>query len=179
MSNTVQLRLANILQTAIAPAAQILPPSMNTPQAQVMLLAIGLQESRFTHRFQVLDGRPGVKGPARGYWQFEQGTRASRGGVWGVFLHPASKFWLAELCKQTGVGFEPTAIYRAIEDNDVLAAGVARLLLFTDPRRLPTIGDVDGSWKYYLRTWRPGKPHEHTWAGLYASAVEAVMGSQA
>ena len=49
-------------------------------------------------------------------------------------------------------------------------AGAKRLLLLTDPKPLPVIGDTDGSWEYYLRNWRPGKPHRHTWDDLYGKA---------
>ncbi len=84
--------LKTITETAITPALALLPATMDTPAARVMLLAIGLQEGRFMHRRQ-------IGGPARGFWQFEKGTRASRGGVWGVFLHAASRDHLATLCK--------------------------------------------------------------------------------
>ena len=60
------------------------------------------------------------------------------------------------------------------EWDDVLAAAFARLLLFTDPAKLPKLGDADGAWQLYLRTWRPGKPHPHTWPDLYAQALEAT-----
>jgi hypothetical protein len=35
------------------------------------------------------------------------------------------------------VPFDPVSIYRALDQDDVLAAGVARLGLFTDPRNCP------------------------------------------
>lgn len=159
--------LKTTIDTAITPALALLPARMDTPGARVMLLAIGLQESRFTHRQQ-------IGGPARGFWQFEKGTRASRGGVWGVFLHAASKNHLAALCKARSVVCDPDAIYAALEYDDVLAAGVARLLLWTDPKALPTIGDADAGWALYLRTWRPGKPHLKTWPPLYAQAMAAL-----
>lgn len=158
-----------ITDTAINPALGLLPGKMDTPAARVMLLAIGLQESRFLHRRQ-------IGGPARGFWQFEKGTRASRGGVWGVYLHAASKGHLAVLCKARSVTCDPDAIYAALEYDDVLAAGVARLLLWTDPKALPQVADVDAAWALYLRTWRPGKPHPQTWPALYAQVVSAVRG---
>ncbi len=168
-------KLKNIIETAINPALKLLPVAMDTPQARVMLLAIGLQESRFEHRFQVVRGRPGAKGPARGFWQFEPGTRASRGGVWGVWLHDASRFRLSQLCAARHCAFEPAAIYAAIEIDDVLAVGVARLLLFTDPLRLPAVDDVDGAWALYAkRCWRPGRPHRQTWDAFHAQARAAV-----
>ena len=159
--------LKKIIDTAVSPALALLPARMDTPGARVMLLAIGLQESRFTHRQQ-------IGGPARGFWQFEKGTRASRGGVWGVFLHMASKGHLAVLCKARSVACDPDAIYGALEYDDVLAAGVARLLLWIDPKALPAIGDADAGWALYLRTWRPGRPHPRTWPALYAQAMAAV-----
>lgn len=159
---------AEILAGPVAQVLAILPMAMNTPQARVMLLAIGLQESRLIHRRQ-------IGGPARGLWQFELGTRASRGGVWGVYLHHASTYWLHLLCQERGCDFEPAAIYARLEHDDVLAAGVARLLLFTDPKRLPAVDDTAGAWDLYLRTWRPGKPHPHTWPDLHRQAREAVL----
>lgn len=162
------MTLDAIVSDAINPAMALLPARMDTPAARVVLLAIGLQESRFVHRQQ-------IGGPARGFWQFEKGTRASRGGVWGVFLHAASKDHLAALCKARSVACDPDAIYAALEYDDVLAAGVARLLLWTDPKPLPSIGDADTAWALYLRTWRPGKPHPQTWPDLYRQAVAEVQ----
>ncbi len=155
--------LKTITETAITPALALLPATMDTPAARVMLLAIGLQEGRFMHRRQ-------IGGPARGFWQFEKGTRASRGGVWGV-----SRDHLATLCKARSVAGDPDAIYAALEYDDVLAAGVARLLLWTDPKALPPVGDADAGWALYLRTWRPGKPHPQTWPDLYRQAAAQVQ----
>lgn len=159
--------LKTMAATAITPALALLPARMDTAEARVMLLAIALQESRFVHRRQ-------IGGPARGFWQFEKGSRASRGGVWGVFLHAASRDHLPALCKARSVACDPDAIYAALEYDDVLAAGVARLLLWTDPKALPQIGEADVAWALYQRTWRPGKPHPQTWPALYAQAMAAL-----
>lgn len=161
------MNLADVLKLAIEPAMALLPGKMDTPEARVMLLAIGLQESRFQHRQQ-------IGGPARGFWQFEQGTKASRGGVWGVYLHQSSSALLLQLCSALKVDFTPQAIYAAVETNDVLAAGVARLMLFTDPQRLPAVTDTAAAWQTYLRIWRPGKPHPETWPALHAQARQEV-----
>lgn len=156
------------VRSAVSKALFSLPPAMTSPEARVMLYAIGLQESRFTHRFQVVQGRPGAKGPARGFWQFERG-----GGCKGVVEHPASRYWMAKVCAERNVPFNATAIWNAIETDDVLAAAAARLLLFTDPKKLPAVGDEKGAWNLYIRTWRPGKPHVKTWPELYAEALSA------
>lgn len=158
----------DVLESAIVPALALLPAGMDTDRARVMLVAIGLQESRLTYRRQ-------IGGPARGLWQFERGTEKSRGGVWGVYLHPGSRELLRSLCAARHVIFTPDAIYAALESDDVLAAGVARLLLYTDPKQLPALTDAEGAWRLYTeRTWRPGKPHRKTWDGFHAQAVEAV-----
>ena len=152
---------------AVHEALRLLPPAMDSKEARVMLYAIGLQESRFTHRAQVIDG--GGKGPARGYWQFERG-----GGVTGVLRHPASRFWANSVCNARNIPAQPLNVWLALETDDVLAAALARLLLFTDPARLPAIGEQATSLRYYLRVWRPGKPHPETWPECYTTAMEAV-----
>lgn len=162
------MTLSDVISTAIAPALALLPPQMDTPEARVMLLSIGLQESRFTARQQ-------VGGPARGFWQFEQGTATSRGGVWGLYLSQASAYWLSGLCDARGVSFDPVSIYNALDQDDVLAAGAARLMLFTDPRKLPAVDDAQGSWQTYVRVWNPGKPKPDTWSALHAQAVAAIV----
>ena len=149
------------VKAAISEALAILPRNMNTRAAWVMLLAIGLQESRLIHRKQ-------IGGPARGLWQFEDGPAS---GLAGLLRLPTTAPHMRTLCKAQGVDANRTAIYRRLEHDDVLAAGVARLLLWSDPKPLPAIGDVDGAWNCYLRNWRPGKPHRKTWGALYSQAV--------
>lgn len=156
---------------AIDGALGLLPREMDTLEARVMLLAIGLQESRFQHRRQLIKkgGELLPLGPATGYWQFERG-----GGCRGIVDHPASRYWAYRICSTREVAFTATAIWRALELDDVLAAAAARLLLFTDPKRLPELGDEKGGWNLYLRTWRPGKPHRDTWPALYAKALSTL-----
>lgn len=149
------------LLTGLAP--EKVRARIDTQEARVMLLSIGLQESRFIHRRQ-------IGGPARGFWQFEQG-----GGVRGVLRHKASAQLADLVCRDRGVSATEGAVYDALDDDDVLACCFARLLLWTDPARLPPVGDADAAWDLYIRTWRPGKPHRHTWGGLYLSAMGEVL----
>jgi hypothetical protein len=153
---------------AIDSALALLPTPLASAKARVMLYAIGLQESRFLHRRQIVSGKP--IGPAKGFWQFERG-----GGCKGVVNHPASRYWMHRVCEMRGVAFNATAVWNAIEADDVLASVAARLLLFTDPRSLPELGDVNGAWSLYKRTWRPGKPHRATWDALYEQAMLTAM----
>lgn len=161
--------IASIMLQAVNPALALLPDAMDTPEARVMLLAIGLQESRLVHRRQLVGNPPRPVGPAKGLWQFERG-----GGCKGVVEHPASRYWMAAVCKARGVQFNATALWNALETDDVLAAAAARLLLFTDPRRLPYLGDEAEAWRLYMRVWRPGKPKRDPWPGLYAQALAFI-----
>lgn len=151
----------SLIRTAIDPALDLLP-KMDSRAARTLLLAIAWQESGMAYRRQ-------VKGPARGYWQFEQG-----GGVRGVINHPTSKPHILRVLGALDYSVEASAAdcYAAIEHNDILAAAFARLLLWTDPAPLPE--DADGAWSLYLRTWRPGKPHPGTWPAHYARALEVT-----
>jgi len=165
------MNLSEIIKKGIEPALALLPAKMDTPAARVMLLAIGLQESRFEHRRQLVGNPPRPTGPAKSFWQAEQGG----GMVHGVRLHPATSAAAARLYQARGVQARDVAIWDAIEHDDVLAAGLARLLLWSDSGRLPAVGDADAAWSLYLRTWRPGKPHPQTWPDLYRQAVAEVQ----
>lgn len=136
----------------INPALSLLPPRMVSAQAVVLILGCMLQESNLAHRWQVVDLRhPERKGPARGLAQFELG-----GAVKGVCEHPATRGHVAMLCALHDLPFNARAIWEALDDDDVLAACLARLLLYTDAMPLPAVGAVDAAWSYYLRNWRPG-----------------------
>lgn len=145
----------------IPAAYALLPPAMASSKATAMLIAIGLQESRFIHRRQ-------VSGPARGFWQFERD-----GGVMGVATHRKTAVLLAEVLR--ALRYEPligkaAGMHTAIEHNDVLACVFARLLLWTVPARLPERGEGQEAWRQYLEGWRPGKPHPATWASHFLDA---------
>lgn len=150
-------------KNAIDPALELLPRRMDTPEARVMLLTIGMQEGRLIHRRQ-------IKGPARGLWQFEQS-----GGVRGVLNHDASAQHANMICSVRGVWPKSESVYQALERDDVLAAAFARLLLWTDHKPLPT--EKNAAWALYERTWRPGKPHRQTWDDFFESAQQYVGGA--
>ncbi len=163
--------LDTIMHEAIHPAMALLPAYMDKPEASVMLLAIGLQESRFMFRFQKLAGRPYEKGPARGFWQFERG-----GGVHGVMTHDDSRQYAEGVAKVRGVPFDAVLIHARLETDDVLAATFARLLLWTDRKALPSLdANPEEAWQCYTRNWRPGRPHRSTWNEFHAQAVSQVL----
>lgn len=146
------MTLDEISARAIGPALALLPSAMDTPRARIMLLAIGLQESRFTERRQLVGSPPRPTGPAKSFWQAEQGG----GMVRGVRFHVATASLAASLYRARGVVANDAAIWNAIECDDVLAAGLARLLLWSEPTALPMPADEEGAWLLYLRAWRPG-----------------------
>ncbi len=159
MGNSVAEARGTFLN-AVDPAMALLPASMDSREARVLMAAIGMQESRLIHRRQ-------IGGPAHGLWQFERG-----GGVRGVLRHAATEDHAVRLCRLLKV--EPTvdAVYEQLEFDDVLAAGFARLNLWWHAARLPRIGDTEAAWAYYIATWRPGRPHLSTWPAMYRAALE-------
>lgn len=154
------------IQRYVIPAAyDLLPASMASPAATAMLLAIGLQESKFKYRKQ-------VGGPAKGFWQFEQG-----GGIAGVLRHPATSEHIRRVLRSqcySGMSDAPRACHQLVTDNDVIATCFARLLLWTVPGRLPNRNEPDYAWRCYVEGWRPGKPHRNTWNAYFASAWQRV-----
>lgn len=161
------------VREVMEPALSILPKHLDSQKARVLLLAICLQESGLMSRWQILNG--GGKGPARGLAQFEEGTRASGGGVWGVFRHQASHELVRQICRDRDVGFDPRSIWSRLEHDDIFAVALARLLMWTDSQPLPDVTNVAGGWALYAeRCWRPGKPHPEKWAHNHATARQAV-----
>lgn len=163
----LDLFLAAIIRPVLASMA-IAEKIPHTENAERMLLAIGWQESRFLFRDQV-DTGPAVLGPATGFWQFER-----MGGVHGVMRHHATRGFAQDRVMMAGLPLEDRAIWAAFAEakHDRLAAAFARLLLWTDPRPLPA--SEAQAWDYYLRNWRPGKPHAHTWPEAWRRANDAL-----
>lgn len=167
------MELDQVLSTIIRPTwAQVLPARFVSPEAEVMLLAIGYHESHFIHREQ-------IRGPARGFWQFEQ-----RGGTAGVLNHHSSRAYAAATCMIQGVAATAAAVQGKLASDDLLACAFARLLLWTDPRPLPALGNADAAFNCYLRNWRPGawdrgSPEQRAdlrrrWDDGYRQAYETV-----
>lgn len=156
----------------IFPAAfELLPSKMASPEAEAMLLAIALQESKGLHRRQLPRKKGRKPGPARGFWQFEAG-----GGVAGVQWHPKTRRLLeaalVALCYPSTIS--AAELHAAIEHNDVLACVLARLLLYTEPAPLPGADEAAEGWRQYLENWRPGAPHPETWEDYYRRAWGVV-----
>lgn len=155
--------MSAIVQAAIRTAlTEHLPDRMDTVSARLIMLAIQKQEDPEERRYQLVKrteatapenvvGPKTAKGPARSLWQMEQG-----GGVKGVLNHDSTSDYITDICISLDVSPFPVTCWHAIEQNDVLAACFARLLLWSDPHKMPAVGDADGAFDLYLRTWRPG-----------------------
>lgn len=153
---------ASLLHRAIIePALEWLLPDMDSPEARRMLIAIAGQESGFRYRRQ-------IRGPARGWWQFELG------GVVGIRTHTATR----DACEHVlaELGYDPQMpsgqVFVLLEDCDLLAACFARLNLRWLPWPLPT--DEGHGWEQYAEAWRPGKPHPDRWPANWGAASEVV-----
>lgn len=158
MKNTIDYAV----KVAIPAAMSVLPKKMDAVNARAMILAIALQESRMAHRLQ-------IGGPARGFCQFEQG-----GGVYGVLNHHSTKAIASDVCNLLAYKPTPAVVYEAIANNDTLAFAFARLLLWTLPASIPTIGQQAEAWRQYLSAWRPGIPHPKTWEWAFTTAHQYV-----
>lgn len=140
----------------------LLPPTLDTKWARVNQAAIGFQESDGYHTRMQYAG-----GPARSYWQFEIG------GIRGVMTHAASIRLAIQVCDARGVEFNSTKIHAAMATDDVLGAAFARLLMLTDPFKLPE-NQADAWTMYAKRLWRPGKPHPEKWPKSWAFGLSVV-----
>lgn len=164
MDLTTPMPLAQVISDILNPALSLLPIAMDSPKARVQLLAQGQQESLFKYRRQMGNG------PARGFWQMERG-----GGVAGVFHFPTTTGFLQQVCAARDCPFDIPTIWMHLEIDDILAAAVARLLLWTDAYPLPAVDNPTEGWDLYLRVWRPGKPISSTWLA-YHEAARAALG---
>jgi hypothetical protein len=166
-----------VLSDALLPALGYLPAKMNRPNALAQVLTTGYQESDGYRTRVQYNG-----GPARGFWQNEKG-----GGVKGVMTHPASRDFAVMLCNIREVPPTIDAVYTALAYDDVLAAGLARLLYWTDSAPLAVLGDADGAFATYVNVWRPGaftRGNAQTraalrakWHAAYQLACVAISGT--
>lgn len=155
--------MSSIVTAAIRTAlTNHLPDRMDTVSARLIMLAIQKHEDPEERRYQVVKrteatrpenivGERTAKGPARSLWQMEQG-----GGVKGVLNHYSTSDYITDICLRMEITPAAITCWHAIEENDVLAACFARLLLWSDPHKMPAVGDAAGAFDLYLRTWRPG-----------------------
>lgn len=153
-----------LLATAVIPAHAELERLgiKDSAAARRFSLAIALQETRLKNRRQVITSGAEA-GPAVSFWQFERA-----GGCRGVLTHRSSAAKMKAICEIYNVQAAEAGLWTAMQYQDIVAAAAARLLFYVLPAALPTTA-AEG-WDQYLAAWRPGKPHESTWAAHWALA---------
>lgn len=144
-------------------------------KAKAMLLAIALQESDLVHRQQLVGAGQwwrSTKLIAAGYWMFEEEC------VRLLLEHKNRTVGplMRNLCDLFDYPRDAKVVHQALVHNDILAAAVARLLLYTVPTPLPDADSVEDAWEQYLWAWRPGKPRREDWDRNYYRAWNTVMG---
>ena len=152
-----------VLTPGLAFIRKSIPHIPASTEEQVMLMAIAGQESNWTDRRQAHNG------PASSFWQFE------RTGILGLMRDDETSKWVAVICGLSGVALQSTAIWRFMgtPEGDTFSCAMGRLLLWTDPMRLPK--NEQDAWLGYYRLWRPGAPDRARWAVRYPEAVAAVQ----
>lgn len=169
-------RALALLNDIVRPAMDLLdglgmPFANRDPRAERLLVAISGQEADMRFRDQIESPRGDlVLGPALGLWQFERG-----GAVKGVMTHAKSRPLAIKLAAERHVSFDLDSIWKALKRDDIFAAGMARLLIWTDPFALPVTQQA--AWVMYRdRCWRPGKPHPDKWPRYWRLATQVVYG---
>jgi hypothetical protein len=150
--------------------SSVLGRNVGGDQAYVPMLAIALQESGLVYRRQIDNQGNPISTLARGWWQFEK-----EGGVKGVCTHSSTSYAIETMCTVMHIPFDYDDIHEALAWNGPIAAYFARALLYTDAAPLPQIGEKQLTWDYYIRNWRPGKPHPEEWPDNYEAALTTVM----
>ncbi len=148
----------------------------DTPMARTVLAAIALYESGGWARFQRgSSGRP-IYGLARGLWQFELA------GVIGIARHAGALAVLGDLDPELPdrVTADVDGTWRRLAWDDPLACRLARALLWTVPRPLPSPDDdpaiqMAEAAAQYREAWRPGRWRPARWRIAWTSAHAALL----
>jgi len=148
----------------VRPTLDWMGPRYGNLKAELLLLAIGYQETGFKTRVQ--DG-----GPARGFWQFEGKTGAA-----GIFANDPRMKDFRAMAKALHYPTDVAGFMKAIGSGaDKLACIAARGLLWLDPMPLPEMSHdgAQAAWDYYVHNWEPGKPSKTRWFGPNGSYKRA------
>lgn len=162
-----------LLRDAIRPAHDALTALTGTDmggrRAEVMSLAVAFQETNVDERIQIGDDGKPLPRVARSWWQFER-----MGGVAELIAHRRAGPLLKVICDRLDIPFDRDTLHEAMAWNDLLAAVMARLLLWVDPDAIPDEHDTASSYAYYDRRWRPGAKRPEDWPKSVAKAVAVV-----
>lgn len=159
-----------LIKESINPALNLLPPVMNSFPAVVQLCATSIQESRIEHRKQ-------IGGPAVSFYQFE------KIGIKDVLERPTSRQHAIKACEVFDVAPTVNDVYAIFQktEGDILASVFARLNYWNERSPLPSLTTPPttreaAAWAYYIKVWRPGKPHLSSWPMAYWRAYGGIVG---
>lgn len=91
--------------------------------------------------------------------------------VGGVLRAAQTRDLAVAVCDARQVPPIAERVYSALEHDDVLAAALARLLLWSDPASLPSLGDEAGAWACYQRHWAVDEVARRDWPAHYQRAL--------
>ena len=154
-----------VLVPALNKTASFAPEMVRNRSLKVLMTAISGQEANWTERVQV----PG--GFARGLFQMQLNDIAD------IMANDATSGIFDLGMKAFGIKTQTAEhLFNLIEtpEGDVLAAFLARLNLYADPKPIPPADIQQAMWEYYLATWRPGMENWKRWEGVYGQALSAV-----
>lgn len=149
------------LSLVIRPVLSWMGSRYSSVDAERMMLAIGIQESGFRHRRQVVSTYE--YGPARGWWQFE------RPGVAEALSDDRH-----DLVMRLGLPADLRKLHEIIEWSEIGATVCARLLLWGEPEPLPSPEACDEGWRQYINRWKPGKPDAQRWDRAWDQACKII-----
>jgi hypothetical protein len=155
----------------VRPTLEWLGPVFNTPGRRLLLIAIAMQESGLRDRLQIDENGKVLPHLGRSWWQFERGTV-------GLVLAHERCLWLPYRVQELGYNPTPHGVHDAMAHNDILGCAMGAALLWSDLKRLPSIGDEKSAWACYMRNWNPGKPRPQDWPENYALAMGTVLGEE-
>ncbi len=144
-------------------ASQLWPAKMIQIESRALMLAVGLQTSRFEHRRQ-------VQGAGRGFWGFDQS-----GAIHSVLQHPSTRGAIRYVLDKLRYDDSSWTSYVACESNDILAMSFARMLLWIVPGPLPVRGAHQAAWIYYCNAFLPTAVNRETWNAFYDEAWSYVL----
>jgi len=157
----------------ILPAAlKFFPANYSSKEARAEILTIGLQESDFVHRQQLIGSKAhwwlSINGPATGFQQFELV------GVTEVLRNPATRQRALYVCDLFGYPPEPSVIHKALVHNDLLGAVWSRLALWRVREPLAKENNPEEGWRQYIQIWAPGKAKPLKWLACWEEAWRVV-----
>lgn len=160
------MRPSTLLTAFIRPTLKhlaIKEPSIDSPAARQIMLAIAGQESACGRYFAQLGD-----GPARGIWQVEPATHRD---LQNNYLKYRLAFW-----QHLNKLLPDVVLTDPLLSCQLYSCGVARLCLYRQPDPMPALGDKNGMWQLYKKYFNShlGAATKAEWDHNWEKYVEGV-----